>query len=85
MTMTFTDWELLFEARSGSSDGSSLQLEAGTLVVITVPAGDPTRLTGGEHSAGSFEVSAGDGSELETLFGAVLDGLITRNGVGEDV
>ena len=83
--MTLTDWEVLFEARSGSGDGSSLQLKASTLVVVTVPAGDPTGLTGGEHSTGTCEIGTGNGGEMETLVGAVLDGLITRNGIGEDV
>ena len=55
MSVTFTDGQVLFGTRSGSSDSTSLQLKTSTTVAVGVPAGDPTRRTGGELSGNLFD------------------------------
>ena len=84
MNFTFTDGEVSFSARSGSSDSSSLQLETGTTVVVRVPAGNPTRSTSGEHGRDMFNAGPGDGSESLAVVGTGSDSLITSNSGGED-
>lgn len=84
MDGTFTNGQVLFSARSSSSDSTSLQLETSTTVGVRVPAGDPTRSTGGKHSRDAFNRGTSDGSKLLTIVGASSDGLITRDGSGED-
>lgn len=74
----------MFGTRSGSSDGTRLQLETSTSVVVGVPASDPTRSTGGELSGNLFDGSTGDGGELESSVSASSDSLIAGDSVGED-
>lgn len=74
----------MFSTRSGSSDSTSLQLETSTTVVVRVPAGDPTRSTGGELSGNLFDGSTGDGGELKTSVSTSSNGLIAGDSGGED-
>jgi hypothetical protein len=84
VTFTFTDGQVVFSARSGSSDSTRLQLETSTTVAVRVPAGDPTGRTSGKLSRNLFNGSTGDGGELKTSVSASGDSLITSDSVGED-
>lgn len=84
MDGSFTDGQVLFGTRSGSSDSSSLQLQAGTTVSITVPAGNPTGGRSGKLSRDLFQSGTSDGGKLESSVGAGSNSSVTRNSVGED-
>lgn len=82
--ITLTDGQVVFGTRSSSSDSTGLQLETSTTVGVTVPAGNPTKSTGGELSGNLFNVGTGDGGELVTSVSASSDSLIAGDSVGED-
>lgn len=82
---TLADRQQLFQAGSGNSDGSTGQLEAGSLVVISVPAGDPSGLSRGQHAGNLVNGSSGQRSELLTASLAQSDGLSVAGRIGDDV
>lgn len=82
---TLADSQQLVIARLSNSNSSLGQLQAGSTVGVTVPAGNPTRLSSGQESRNFINGSTSQGSELLTLSLAGSDSLIASHGVGEDV